>query len=93
MILAQAAMAALSPRLVDSPADAPKKQHFCWDATPGFVHNDKCNRYPADEELDAYKIIVVMEPLFIDEDYYAHVEGHEIISNLAKAAGLAHITM
>jgi len=25
----------------------------------------------------------------IDEDYYARVEGREIISNLAKAAGLA----
>ena len=29
------------------------------------------------------------EPLLIDEDYYARVEGREIISNLAKAAGLA----
>lgn len=32
---------------------------------------------------------VVIEPLLIDEDYYARVEGREIISNLAKAAGLA----
>jgi splicing factor 3B subunit 1 len=31
----------------------------------------------------------VIKPLLIDEDYYAQVEGHEIISNLAKAAGLA----
>jgi splicing factor 3B subunit 1 len=31
----------------------------------------------------------VIEPLLIDEDYYARVEGREIISNLAKAAGLA----
>merc|ERR1711937_1038101 len=30
-----------------------------------------------------------IEPLLIDEDYYARVEGREIISNLAKAAGLA----
>jgi len=31
----------------------------------------------------------VIEPLLIDEDYYARVEGREIISTLAKAAGLA----
>jgi splicing factor 3B subunit 1 len=35
-----------------------------------------------------HKILVVIEPLLIDEDYYARVEGREIISNLAKAAGL-----
>ena len=34
-------------------------------------------------------ILVVIEPLLIDEDYYARVEGREIIANLAKAAGLA----
>lgn len=34
-------------------------------------------------------IQVVIEPLLIDEDYYARVEGREIISNLSKAAGLA----
>jgi splicing factor 3B subunit 1 len=33
-------------------------------------------------------ILIVIEPLLIDEDYYARVEGREIISNLAKAAGL-----
>jgi splicing factor 3B subunit 1 len=33
--------------------------------------------------------LAVIEPLLIDEDYYARVEGREIISNLAKAAGLA----
>ena len=38
-----------------------------------------------------HKILVVIEPLLIDEDYYARVEGREIISNLAKAAGLAHM--
>ena len=32
---------------------------------------------------------VVIEPMLIDEDYYARVEGREIISNLSKAAGLA----
>ncbi|XP_063902016.1 splicing factor 3B subunit 1-like [Zophobas morio] len=36
-----------------------------------------------------HKILVVIEPLLIVEDYYARVEGREIISNLAKAAGLA----
>lgn len=35
-----------------------------------------------------HKVLVVIEPLLIDEDYYARVEGREIISNLAKAAGL-----
>ncbi|KAJ7773444.1 armadillo-type protein [Mycena metata] len=38
-----------------------------------------------------HKILVVIQPLLIDEDYYARVEGREIISNLAKAAGLAHM--
>jgi hypothetical protein len=32
-----------------------------------------------------HKILVVIEPLLIDEDYYARVEGREIIANLAKA--------
>jgi len=36
-----------------------------------------------------HKILVVIEPLLIDEDYYARVEGCEVISNLSKAAGLA----
>lgn len=36
----------------------------------------------------ARNILIVIEPLLIDEDYYARVEGREIISNLAKAAGL-----
>jgi splicing factor 3B subunit 1 len=36
------------------------------------------------------KILVVIEPLLIDEDYYAHVEGREIISNLSKDAGLTN---
>ena len=30
---------------------------------------------------------MVIEPLLIDEDYYARVEGREIISNLAKVSG------
>lgn len=32
----------------------------------------------------SHQILVVIEPLLIDEDYYARVEGREIISNLAK---------
>ena len=36
-----------------------------------------------------HKILVVIEPMLLDDDYYARVEGREIISNLAKAAGLA----
>ena len=32
---------------------------------------------------------MVIEPLLIDEDRYARVEGREVISNLSKAAGLA----
>ena len=39
-----------------------------------------------------HKILVVIEPLLIDQDYYARVEGREIISNLSKAAGLATMT-
>lgn len=35
-----------------------------------------------------HKVLVVIETLLIDEDYYARVEGREIISNLSKAAGL-----
>ena len=35
-----------------------------------------------------HKILVVISPSLIDEDYYARVEGREIISNLAKVAGL-----
>ncbi|KAL7483984.1 hypothetical protein ACHAW6_009624 [Cyclotella cf. meneghiniana] len=36
-----------------------------------------------------HRILAVIEPLLIDEDYYARVEGREIISNLSKAAGLS----
>lgn len=35
-----------------------------------------------------HKILVVIQPMLIDEDYYARAEGREIISNLSKAAGL-----
>ena len=36
-----------------------------------------------------HKILMVIEPLLIEEDYYARVKGRDIISNLSKAAGLA----
>jgi len=47
--------------------------------------------YKLDDLVRPYvhKILVVIEPLLIDEDYYARVEGREIIANLSKAAGLA----
>lgn len=47
--------------------------------------------YKLDDLVRPYvhKILVVIEPLLIDQDYYARVEGREIISNLSKAAGLA----
>jgi splicing factor 3B subunit 1 len=47
--------------------------------------------YKLDDLVRPYvhKILVVFEPMLIDEDYYARVEGREVISNLAKAAGLA----
>merc|ERR1712241_858912 len=47
--------------------------------------------YKLDDLVRPYvhKILVVIEPLLIDEDYYARVEGREIMGNLAKAAGLA----
>ena len=38
-----------------------------------------------------HKILVAVEPMLIDEDYFARVEGREVISNLAKAAGLAYM--
>jgi len=47
--------------------------------------------YKLDDLVRPYvhKILVVIEPLLIDEDHFARIEGREIISNLAKAAGLA----
>ncbi len=49
--------------------------------------------YKLDDLVRPYvhKILVVIEPLLIDEDYYARVEGREIISNSSKAAGLAYM--
>ena len=46
--------------------------------------------YKLDDLVRPYvgKIMTVIMPMLVDEDYYARVEGREIISNLAKAAGL-----
>ena len=46
--------------------------------------------YKLDDLVRPYvhKILVVIEPLLIDEDYYARVEGREIISNLAKVCAI-----
>ena len=51
--------------------------------------------YTLDDLVHPYvhKILVVIKPLLIDEDYYACVEGCEIISNISKAAGLAHMIL
>ncbi|XP_050076528.1 splicing factor 3B subunit 1-like [Anopheles maculipalpis] len=47
--------------------------------------------YKLDDLVRPYvhKILVVIEPLLIEQDYYARVEGRQVISNLAKAAGLS----
>merc|ERR1711959_144864 len=47
--------------------------------------------YKLQESVRPYvhKVLIVVMPMLIDEDYYARVEGREIISNLAKAAGQA----
>jgi splicing factor 3B subunit 1 len=47
--------------------------------------------YKLDDLVRPYvhKILIVIQPMLIEDDYTARVEGREIISNLAKAAGLA----
>eukprot|EP00924_Labyrinthula_sp_SR-Ha-C_P006474 augustus_masked-scaffold_80-processed-gene-0.36-mRNA-1 protein AED:0.00 eAED:0.00 QI:0/-1/0/1/-1/1/1/0/968 len=47
--------------------------------------------YKLDELVRPYvpKLLVVVEPMLIDDDYYARVEGREVIAHLARAAGLA----
>ena len=46
--------------------------------------------YKLDDLVRPYvhKILIIIEPMLIDEDYYARVEGREIVSSLSKAAGL-----
>lgn len=38
-----------------------------------------------------HKILVVIMPLLIDEDYFAREQAREIIANLARASGLPHM--
>ncbi|KAF0973553.1 hypothetical protein FDP41_008257 [Naegleria fowleri] len=47
--------------------------------------------YKLDDLVRPYvhKILLVTQPMLIDEDYFTRIEGREIIANLAKAAGLA----
>lgn len=47
------------------------------------------NRVADEIKPYVHKILVVIEPMLIDEDHFARAEGKEIISNLAKCAGLA----
>lgn len=51
--------------------------------------------YRLDDMIRPYthKILVVISPLLIDQDYLTRKEGREIISNLAKAAGLQHMIL
>lgn len=37
------------------------------------------------------RLLSVVEPLLIDEDYFTRVEGRELVANIAKAAGLPHM--
>ncbi|KYQ90742.1 HEAT repeat-containing protein [Tieghemostelium lacteum] len=50
--------------------------------------------YKLDDLVRPYvrKILSVIEPYLIDQNYYARIEAREIISNLSKAAGLACMT-
>ena len=47
--------------------------------------------YKLDDQIRpfVYKILLVIEPMLIDQDYMTRIEGREIISNLAKAAGMS----
>ncbi|CCH45140.1 U2 snRNP component prp10 [Wickerhamomyces ciferrii] len=49
--------------------------------------------YKLDDMIRPYthKILMVISPLLIDEEYITRTEGKEIISNLSKAAGLSHM--
>lgn len=69
---------------------------MCWLTLPlpgvsklkvkGFIHRLERVKLNA---LPFFQILVVIEPLLIDEDYYARVEGREIISNLAKVSKIS----
>jgi splicing factor 3B subunit 1 len=49
--------------------------------------------YKLDDLVRPYvsSILTVIQPMLIDGDFHARVEGREIISSLAKAAGLGHM--
>lgn len=49
-----------------------------------LLHEYGISNWCKNVALFLFQILVVIEPLLIDEDYYARVEGREIISNLAK---------
>ena len=47
--------------------------------------------FKLDKEIRPYflKILTVIQPMLISEDYFIRIEGREIVSNLIKSAGLA----
>ncbi|ODV80632.1 ARM repeat-containing protein [Suhomyces tanzawaensis NRRL Y-17324] len=49
--------------------------------------------YHLDDQIRPYthKVLVVISPMLIDEDFTLRLEAREIISNLTKAAGLANM--
>jgi len=69
--------------LLMSPTLEPQERHYLVKVIDRIL-------YRLDELVRPYvhKILVVIEPMLIEEDQVARVEGREIIANLAKAAGL-----
>jgi len=49
-----------------------------------YVHEERVAQY-------TQKILVIVEPLLLEDDPFTRIEGREIISNLAKAVGFAHM--
>ncbi|KAI3657657.1 hypothetical protein MP638_007439 [Amoeboaphelidium occidentale] len=74
---------ALLPLLMSPHLDA-KERHLLVKVADRMI-------FKLQTEVNPYvhKILVVFEPMLVDEDYYARIEGREIISNLSKAVGLA----
>ena len=70
--------------LLMSPTLEEQERHFLVKAIDKVLY-----RLGGEIRPFVHKILVVIEPMLIDEDYYARAEGREIISNLAKASGLA----
>lgn len=69
--------------LLLSPTLDPYERHLMVKAL------DRC-LYKLNELIKPFvhNVLVVVEPMLVDEDYFVRIEGREIISNLAKAAGL-----